>query len=82
MERVKEEFEKGEQLIVVDGFVHDLRSFIDEHPAGAAIIKPYLGKDASAAFNGTVYNHSNAARNIINTLRVGKLASQDKPKTE
>jgi hypothetical protein len=44
MEKVQEEFSKGEQLIVVDGFVHDVRGFIDEHPAGSAIVKPYLGK--------------------------------------
>jgi len=68
--------------MVVDGFVHDLRSFIEEHPAGSAIVKPYLGKDASGVFNGGVYNHSNAARNILSTLRVGVLATGDKPKVE
>jgi len=78
MEKVKEEFLKGEQLIVVDGFVHDVRGFIDEHPAGSAIVKPYLGKDASSAFNGGVYNHSNAARNMIDTLRIGKLVDKEK----
>jgi len=82
MARVKAESEKGEHLIVVDGFVHDLRSFIEEHPAGSAIVKPYLGKDASGVFNGGVYNHSNAARNILSTLRVGVLATGDKPKVE
>jgi cytochrome b involved in lipid metabolism len=36
-------------------------------------------QDASAAFNGGVYNHSNAARNIIDTLRVGRM---EKAKSE
>jgi len=47
MDKVKEEFQKGEQLLVVDGFVHDVRGFLDEHPAGPAIVKPYLGKVTS-----------------------------------
>jgi len=79
MDKVKEEFQKGEQLLVVDGFVHDVRGFLDEHPAGPAIVKPYLGKDASSAFNGGVYNHSIAARNILDTLRIARL---EKPKSD
>ncbi len=70
----------GEQLIVIDGHVHDVRGFFDEHPAGSALLRPYVGKDASKVFNGLVYNHSNAARNILRTLRIAKLAV--KPKSD
>lgn len=77
MEKVKQDCAAGEKLIVIGGFVHDVRAFIDEHPAGSAIVKPYIGKDASNAFNGLVYNHSNAARNILRTLRVAKLEAKD-----
>lgn len=74
MERVRADSAQGDKLIVIDNYVHDVRAFLDEHPAGSAILKPYLGKDASNAFNGSVYNHSTAARNILRTLRVAKLA--------
>jgi stearoyl-CoA desaturase (delta-9 desaturase) len=35
------------------------------------MIKSGLGKDATAIFNGGVYNHSNAAHNLLSTMRVG-----------
>jgi cytochrome b involved in lipid metabolism len=37
-----------------------------------------LLQDASSAFNGGVYNHSNAARNMIDTLRIGRLVDKEK----
>ncbi len=40
-------------------------------------MKPYLGKDATGAFNGAVYNHSMAARHVLKTLRMAKLAPGD-----
>ncbi|KAL6074631.1 Acyl-CoA desaturase [Balamuthia mandrillaris] len=72
-EEKEEEELRREKLIIVDGYVHEVSQFMEEHPAGAAIMKPYLGKDASQAFNITVYNHSNAARNILQTLRIARV---------
>ncbi|KAK7626726.1 delta-9 fatty acid desaturase [Phyllosticta citricarpa] len=57
--------------ILVAGVVHDVTDFISEHPGGRALIKSYVGKDATAAFNGGVYEHSNAAHNLLSTMRVG-----------
>jgi len=74
MEQIAESVTEGEKLMVCEGYVHDVRLFITEHPAGSNIMKPYIGKDITRAFNGVVYNHSNAARNILRTLRVAKLA--------
>lgn len=74
MEQVLQFGKEGEKLMVCEGYVHDVRAFLDEHPAGAGIMKPYLNKDVTRQFNGSVYNHSNAARNILRTLRVAKLA--------
>jgi len=73
MDKVQQSVKDGEMLMVCEGYVHDVRLFIKEHPAGSAIMKPYIGKDISKQFNGGVYNHSNAARNILQTLRVAKL---------
>ena len=73
-EQVAEFGKLGEKLMVCEGYVHDVRGFLNEHPAGAGIMKPYLNKDITKQFNGSIYNHSNAARNILRTLRVAKLA--------
>lgn len=64
---------EGAALLLIDGLVHDVTDFIGKHPAGPAFIKPYLGKDASLAFHGGIYNHSHAAMNILRTLRVARI---------
>jgi stearoyl-CoA desaturase (delta-9 desaturase) len=51
-------------LVVISGFIHDVASFIEEHPGGAHWIVKYIGKDATTAFFGGVYDHSNAAHNV------------------
>lgn len=51
-------------LIVIAGFIHDVSGFIDEHPGGAHLIIKMIGKDATTAFFGGVYDHSNAAHNV------------------
>lgn len=66
-----EQTKNGRGLIAVAGVVHDVTDFINEHPGGKAIIKSGLGKDATAMFNGGVYMHSNAAHNLLSTMRVG-----------
>jgi stearoyl-CoA desaturase (delta-9 desaturase) len=45
--------------------------FINDHPGGKAMIRSGLGRDATAMFNGGVYKHSNAAHNLLSTMRVG-----------
>jgi stearoyl-CoA desaturase (delta-9 desaturase) len=61
----------GRALIAVAGVVHDVSGFIDDHPGGKTIIKHAIGKDATGMFNGGVYLHSNAAHNLLSTMRVG-----------
>ena len=51
-------------LILVAGFIHDVSEFLDEHPGGRHLLVKYIGKDASTAFFGGVYDHSNAAHNV------------------
>ncbi|KAJ7637044.1 delta 9-fatty acid desaturase protein [Roridomyces roridus] len=60
-------------LILISGFIHDVGSFIEEHPGGAHWIVKYIGKDATTAFFGGVYDHSNAAHNLLAMKRVGVL---------
>lgn len=63
----------GRSLIAIAGVIHDVGDFIKDHPGGKALISSAIGKDATAIFNGGVYNHSNAAHNLLSTMRVGVL---------
>lgn len=51
-------------MILVAGYIHDVSTFIDEHPGGRHLLVKNIGKDASTAFFGGVYDHSNAAHNV------------------
>jgi len=65
-----------DQLTVIDGVIHDVSTFIEEHPGGQAFIKSAIGIDATEKFNGNtgIYRHSNAARNVLARFRIAKLA--------
>ncbi|ANZ77426.1 BA75_05191T0 [Komagataella pastoris] len=66
-------FEKSKDkkgLVIISGIVHNVENFIGEHPGGEKLVKGALGKDATTAFNGGVYAHSNAAHNLLATMRV------------
>jgi stearoyl-CoA desaturase (delta-9 desaturase) len=63
----------GKALVIVAGVIHDVTDFIKDHPGGKALISSAIGKDATAIFNGGVYNHSNAAHNLLSTMRIGVL---------
>lgn len=83
-----QEESKSRPLIVVHGFIHDVSSFMDEHPGGRHLLSAKVGKDATVAFNGGLYNHSNAAHNLLSMMRVGvidggyQLAIDDVKRTE
>lgn len=66
-----EQAKNGRGLIAIAGVVHDVTDFIKDHPGGRAMINSGIGKDATAMFNGGVYFHSNAAHNLLSTMRVG-----------
>ena len=65
--------ENGKKLVAIAGVIHDVGDFIADHPGGKALISSAIGKDATAIFNGGVYDHSNAAHNLLSTMRVGVL---------
>jgi len=69
-----EEFQKIAQTnnwILVEGVIYDVSDYINEHPGGVAIMKSGIGKDMTTSFNGGVYDHSNAARNLMARFRTG-----------
>lgn len=64
-------------LVVVDSIIHDVLPFIADHPGGEALVRASVGKDATLAFNGAVYAHLTAARNLLATMRVAVLTSYE-----
>ncbi|KAJ5764927.1 hypothetical protein N7520_004486 [Penicillium odoratum] len=65
------EAQSGKALTVIAGVIHDVTGFVNEHPGGKTLISSAIGKDATALFNGGVYSHSNAAHNLLSTMRIG-----------
>lgn len=63
----------GKGLVAIAGVIHDVAGFVADHPGGRALMASAVGKDATAIFNGGVYDHSNAAHNLLSTMRVGVL---------
>ncbi|THH01751.1 hypothetical protein EW026_g991 [Hermanssonia centrifuga] len=68
-----QEQSKERSLVLVSGFIHDVNDFVDQHPGGQGILQAYIGRDATPAFFGGVYDHSNAAHNLLASMRVGAL---------
>ncbi|KAH8116099.1 delta 9-fatty acid desaturase protein [Phellopilus nigrolimitatus] len=69
-------------LIVVAGFIHDMTSFMDQHPGGRHLLAKNIGRDATTAFFGGVYDHSNAAHNLLamkRKLRVARYNEMSSP---
>lgn len=76
----REEFNtraKKEGLLIIAGIIHNVSKFIKEHPGGQALVRASIGKDATKAFNGAVYAHSNAAHNLLSSMRVAVLQDGD-----
>ncbi len=67
---VDQEQSKERSLVLVSGFIHDVNDFVDQHPGGQGILQAYIGRDATPAFFGGVYDHSNAAHNVSHHVRL------------
>ncbi|KAE8140884.1 cytochrome b5-like heme/steroid binding domain-containing protein [Aspergillus pseudotamarii] len=72
-EYVEQAETSGRCLIAIAGIVHDVTDFSKSHPDGLLMLKSVIGKDATAAFNGGVYTHSEVAHNLLATMRVASV---------
>jgi len=72
-DQIADKVAAGKQWLILDGFVVDVEAFQAEHPGGKGILKVEMGKDVTEKFKGVIYKHSNAARNLAATLRVGRV---------
>ncbi|KAG5509388.1 hypothetical protein JKF63_06698 [Porcisia hertigi] len=88
---VRAEVKRGRKLMVLHDFVLDLERpipmdsarahtdkklhWLDAHPGGRAVLLAYVGKDATAAFHGSVHAHTTGAHSYLPEMRVGCLKS-------
>ena len=81
-DELKLEFENAKRnkriYIVIDNIVHDVTTFLasNKHPGGKSIVIQRNGKDVTQDFNGVVYNHTNAARNLMSHMRIARIYEQ------
>ena len=61
---IVQEESKSRTLILIAGFIHDVSSFLDDHPGGKHHLIRGSGKEMTASFFGGVYTHSSAAHNV------------------
>ncbi|KAI8833937.1 hypothetical protein BC829DRAFT_407534 [Chytridium lagenaria] len=59
-------------LIIIGDMVYDVTKFMNDHPGGSGFLKSGVGRDMTKAFNGGIYDHSNAARNLMSSMRWAK----------
>ena len=58
--------QQGDAWIVIDGYVHDVTSFLVEHPGGQDVVLDHLGKDASEVFvSESIHAHGDAAFKML-----------------
>ncbi|KAJ3316128.1 hypothetical protein HDU76_002064 [Blyttiomyces sp. JEL0837] len=86
-EQVKAETkETGRALVIISDVVYDVTKFMDDHPGGRGFLSTSIGRDMSASFNGGIYNHSSAARNLMASMRYavlsGSVPESEKAKEE
>lgn len=93
-EEINDRVARGEKLMVVGDYVVDMNKVIptgmgnthsdrgiiwyNAHPGGRKYLDMYVGKDATEAFSGGIYGHSEGAFNLIKHLRVATLKHNDK----
>ncbi|CAO3636417.1 unnamed protein product [Mucor fragilis] len=72
----------SKKWVLIEGVLYDVGEFMKEHPGGMKYLSTAVGKDMTTAFNGGIYNHSNGARNLLTSLRVGVLRNGMQVMTE
>jgi len=67
---------KGHKYVVIDSIVHDVASFVHDHPGGRQTLLNTVGTDATKLFEGDnekVHKHSKEARKYLYAMRIAKL---------
>jgi len=74
MDEVSKHNKENDAWMVVDGYVHDVTSFLNDHPGGQDILMDHLGKDVSSIFvDPRVHDHGPVAFKMLTQYRIGVL---------
>jgi stearoyl-CoA desaturase (delta-9 desaturase) len=65
----------GKIYVQLLNIIYDVTDWVasTKHPGGKAIIIQRNGKNITNDFNGNVYNHTNAARNILSHMQIARV---------
>ena len=77
----------GAKLVILDGYVLDIASFINDHPGGRFSLNHNIGRDVSKFFHGGYslenistpmphHTHSVNAKRVVNNLIIGLIENQ------
>lgn len=67
---------KNEKLIIIGGIVHDITTFVHDHPGGRQTLLNHVGSDATKLFEGAnekSHKHSKEANQYMFAMRVAKI---------
>jgi stearoyl-CoA desaturase (delta-9 desaturase) len=74
MTKVRTSVDQAAHLLVIDGGVYDVSTFLRLHPGGASIIRTHLGEDISTTFRqGALHAHTTVAYTLLKEYKVGIL---------
>ncbi|RAH67590.1 acyl-CoA desaturase [Aspergillus aculeatinus CBS 121060] len=65
----------GSSLIIINDVAHDVSEFMHDHPGGIVQMEANIGRDCTKLFYGGIYMHSNAAVNLLSTMRVARIVN-------
>lgn len=66
-------------MLLVDGVVHDVAQFVDQHPSGKNFLLEHVGKDATRLFHGSaIHAYSNAAEIFLSTMWLARISQTAK----
>jgi stearoyl-CoA desaturase (delta-9 desaturase) len=74
--KLQREVAMGSQLFVINGIVHDVAPFLDEHPGGRRLLLQQVGTDATEAYLSNPHQHSPSARKFLTTLHVARIVPE------
>ena len=72
MEEFNKRITKGDCLVIINNVVHDVKTFVHEHPGGSQTLLYYVGQDVTALFNGAngAHKHTTKAVDYLNAMRM------------
>lgn len=76
LNQLAKHYKEEDGWILINRTIYDVTKFIQYHPGGVEILKSYLGRNCTDAFNSIPAHSSRKIDNILKKYEIGKLADQ------